>query len=103
MNRQRLNRIEKEIASTSMEDYYPVNAWREEDYLYISKSPFILERLQELGRDIVEDYLGYPGIRVSPEDTEVIESLTETEVRLRGMSKPIGYMKMSWTNGDTGN
>lgn len=104
MNKQRLNRIEDKVKETTTPKlYYPYSGWMEEGYLYIVKTPFILERLEGLGREIVVKWMGYPGIKVDPEDKDIVEKITEDYFTLVGMDKPIKYFTINWVDGASNN
>lgn len=105
MNKKRLSQIEERVKeATTPKNYYPWVAWLERGYLYIPKTPFLVERLESLGREVeVAPWMSSNMIKIDPEDREIVKDISEDYLTLVGMDKPIKYLTIVWVSGNSNN
>ena len=74
MNKNRLNRLEKSVGKQLQEWWGAPVVWRPEGgRMAIQESPFILERLRSLNREVVYSPYVFTAILVDQEDREIAE------------------------------
>lgn len=93
MNRSRLNRLEKSVGKQLQEVRVAPAIWRPEGgKIAIQKSPFILERLRSLNREIVYSPYVFTAILVDQEDKYIVEKVRGRFLYLKGLTSPIQGM-----------
>jgi hypothetical protein len=76
MDKNRLNRLEKSVGKQLQEEASAPAVWRPEGRrIAIQESPFILERLQSLNREVVYSPYVFSAILVDQEDTVLVEKV----------------------------
>lgn len=90
MNKARLRQLEVKAGDRLfMSSGAPV-VWRMEDGLVaIQESPFILDRLRSLGREITYSPYVFPAVLIEPTDSEVIDRIEDSSLYLKGLGAPI--------------
>jgi hypothetical protein len=90
MNKNRLNRLEKSVGKQLQEQSVAPAIWRPEGgRIAIQESPFILERLQSLDREVVYSPYVFSAILVDQEDIDIVEKVRGKLLYLKGLNSPI--------------
>jgi hypothetical protein len=64
--------------------------WRREaGMLAIHESPFILDRLGSLGKEIIYSSYVFPAVMIDPADSQIVERVEGEKLYLRGLPAPI--------------
>jgi len=93
MNKNRLNRLEKSVGKQLQEERVAPAIWRPEGgRIAIQESPFILERLLSLNREVLYSPYVFTAILVDQEDREVVEKVRGSFLYLKGLTSPIQGM-----------
>ena len=93
MNRNRINRLEKSIGKQLLEERVAPAIWRPEGgKIAIQESPFILERLRSLNKEVVYSPYEFTAILVNQEDRDIVEKVRDSFLCLKGLIKPIQRM-----------
>ena len=93
MNKNRLNRLEKSVGKQLQEERVAPAIWRPEGgRIAIQESPFILERLRSLNREVVYSPYVFTAILVDQEDREIVEKVRGSFLYLKGLTSPIQGM-----------
>ncbi len=93
MNKNRLNRLEKSIGKQLQEEGGALAIWRPEGgRIAIQESPFILERLRSLNREVVYSPYIFTVILVDQEDRDIVEKVRGSFLYLKGLTNPIQGM-----------
>jgi hypothetical protein len=90
MNKGRLKKLE-EIADRVIDTSSGLpHVWRPEGgKIVIYDSPFILDKLKELNREIVYSPYIWGGVFIDPEDKDIIDRIEGRLLYLKGIKKPI--------------
>jgi hypothetical protein len=98
MNKGRIKNLENS-SGNKIEKYFPIIWRREEGKIAIGESPFILERLQDLGRETVYSPYIWPAVYIEETDKEIIERIEGTDLYLKGVPRPLkGFPEIIWVN-----
>jgi hypothetical protein len=90
MNKNRLNRLEKSIGKQLQEERLTPAIWRPEGgSIAIQESPFILQRLEDLGREAVYSPLVFTAVLVDINDRDIVEKVEGRYLYLKGLATPI--------------
>jgi hypothetical protein len=90
MNKNRLNRLEKSVGEQLQEERGAPAIWRPEGgKIAIQESPFILERLHSLNREVVYSPYVFTAILVDQEDRDIVERVRGRLLYLKGLTSPI--------------
>lgn len=93
MNKNRLNRLEKSLGKQLQEEREAPAIWRpEEGRIAIQESPFILQRLEDLGREPIYSPYVFTAILVDKKDREIVEKVEGSYLYLKGLANPIQGM-----------
>ena len=93
MNKNRLNKLEEWVGKQFLEEREAPAVWRPEGRrIAIQESPFILERLRSLNREVVYSPYVFSAILVDQEDKEVVEKVRGRFLYLKGLTSPIQGM-----------
>ncbi len=93
MNKNRLNKLEEWVGKQFLEEREAPAVWRPEGRrIAIQESPFILERLRSLNREVVYSPYVFSAILVDQEDKEVVEKVRGRFLYLKGLNSPIQGM-----------
>jgi hypothetical protein len=93
MNKNRLNRLEKSVGKQLQEEWEAPAVWRPEGgRMAIQESPFILERLRSLNREVVYSPYVFTAILIDQEDRDIIEKVRGRFLYLKGLASPIQGM-----------
>jgi hypothetical protein len=93
MNRNRLNRLEKSVGKQLEQEGGTPAIWRPEGgKIAIQESPFILERLRSLNREVVYSPYVFTAILVDQEDRDIVERVQGRFLYLKGLTSPIQGM-----------
>jgi hypothetical protein len=93
MNKNRLNRLEKSVGKQFEQEGGTPAIWRPEGgKIAIQESPFILERLRSLKREVVYSPYVFTAILVDQEDKDIVERVQGRFLYLKGLTSPIQGM-----------
>jgi hypothetical protein len=90
MNKNRIKKLETKIEQRQEIAIGVPTAWRpERGKIAIGESPFILDRLKELGREIVYSPYVFSAVLVEEIDREIIDRIEGKDLYLKGVKSPI--------------
>lgn len=90
MNKSRIAKLENRAEQVLQRDNKIPHIWRpEEGKVAIVATSFILDRLRELGREIVYSPYIFEAVYVDREDKEIIDRIEGRNLYLRGVKQPI--------------
>ena len=93
MNKNRLNRLEKSVGKQLQKESVVPSIWRPEGgRIAIQESPFILERLRSLNRELVYSPYVITVILVDQEERGIVEKVRGSFLYLKGLTSPIQGM-----------
>ncbi len=89
----KLNSLEKSVGKQLLEEREALAIWRPEGgRIAIQESPFILERLYSLNREVVYSPYVFTAILVDKEDIDIVEKVRGSFLYLKGLTSPIQGM-----------
>jgi hypothetical protein len=93
MNKNRLNKLEKSLGKQLQEEREAPAIWRPEGgRIAIQESPFILQRLEDLGREAVYSPLVFTAVLVDRNDRDIVKKVEGRYLYLKGLATPIQGM-----------
>lgn len=93
MNKNKLIRLEKSVEKQLQVERLAPVIWRPEGgRIAIQKSPFFLERLWSLNREVVYSPYVFTAILVDQEDRDIVEKVRGSFLYLKGLTSPIQGM-----------
>jgi hypothetical protein len=100
MNKVKLRLLEEKAGSLLAQSGGIPMVWRPEaGKLAIQSTPFILDRLQSLGREVVYSPYVFSAVLVDPTDSEIVDRVEDSLLYLRGLQSPIaGMMALTWAD-----
>ena len=99
MNKNRIKKLEEKAEGVVDTSRGLPKVWRPEGgKVAISESPFILERLRSLGREIAYSPYIFRAVLVEATDSEIIDRTEGRNLYLKGIKKPIsGIVEIQFT------
>jgi len=93
MNKGRLKKLEETADRVINTSRRLPHVWRwEKGKVAIYPSPFILEKLKELNREVVYSPYMFNAVFVDPGEKEIIDRIEDRLLYLKGVKKPINRM-----------
>jgi hypothetical protein len=90
MNKIRVKKLEDKAERLIDTSLNLPHVWRwEEGKVAIYPSPFILDRMKELNREIIYSPYIWKAIFLDPQDKEIIDRIEGIDLYLKGVKKPI--------------
>lgn len=90
MNKTRIDKLEAKAEKVLHRDSKLPHVWRpEKGKIAIVASSWILDRLRELGREIIYSPYIFPAVYVDREDKEIVDRIEGRLLYLRGLKQPI--------------
>ena len=98
MNKTRIEKLEARVEKAKDKDKTLPHVWRpEEGKLAIVATSWILDRLKELGREIVYSPYIFVSVYVDREDREIVDRIEGRNLYLKGLKAPIkGMPEIKW-------
>lgn len=90
MNKTRIDKLEAKAEDILLRDKIIPQVWRpEKGKIAIVATAFILDRLRDLGREIIYSPYIFHAVYVDREDKEIIDKIEGRLLYLRGLKQPI--------------